>query len=95
MSAPIGLRHPYVIMSPQELSELTDQELLNEAKKAKSNSVTNATLIGLMMGVVIYGIAKNNLGFLFLIPLFLAFKFFKKPKSDEALEKVLKERNLK
>tara|TARA_R110002072_G_scaffold196769_1_gene354147 strand:+ start:216 stop:464 length:249 start_codon:yes stop_codon:yes gene_type:complete len=82
-------------MRPQDFSDLTDQELLDEAKKVKSNAIMNATLIGFMVGVVIYGVAKNNLGFFFLIPLFLAFKFFHKPQNNEALEKVLKERNLK
>ena len=31
-------------MTEKELSELTDQELLDEAKKMKSTSITNALL---------------------------------------------------
>ncbi|MFT4524019.1 MAG: ABC-type Mn2+/Zn2+ transport system permease subunit [Bacteroidia bacterium] len=81
-------------MTEQELSALTDEALLQEAKKMKSDAMMHAVLIGIMIGVVIYGVAKNNLGFLTLIPLFLAYKVFHKPDRNKALKKVLKERNL-
>jgi len=82
-------------MNQEELSELTDQELLAVAKKAKSTSIINAVLIGFMMGVVVYSIVKNSLGFFTLIPLFLAYKLFNNSKNNRALEQLLKERNLK
>lgn len=81
-------------MKQKELSELTDQELLQEAKKMKSNSITNAVLIGVMIGIVIYSIVKSSLGFFTLIPLYFAFRFFNNSKEKAALEKLLKERNL-
>ena len=83
-------------MNQKELSELTDQELLQEAKKLKSTSITNAVLIGFLIGIVIYSIVKNTLGFLTLIPLFLAYKLVNKSKyNNQELENILKERNLK
>lgn len=85
-------------MKDRKLSELTDQELLEEAKKMKSNSITHALLIGLVIGIVIYSVAKNTLGFFTLIPLYLAFKVFHNPennKKNKELESLLKERNLK
>jgi hypothetical protein len=83
-------------MNQKELSELTDQELLQEAKKRKSTSITNAVLIGFLIGIVIYSIVKNTLGFLTLIPLFLAYKLVNKSKyNNQELENILKERNLK
>jgi len=81
-------------MNQKELSELTDQELLDEAKKMKSNSIINAFFIGFLIGIVIYSIAVNNLGFFTLIPLFLAYKLINS-KQNKALEKLLKEQNLK
>jgi hypothetical protein len=63
-------------------NELADQELLAEAKKKKSTSIVNALLIGVVIGVVIYGVAKNNFGLLALIPLFFVFKMFNKSKDD-------------
>jgi VIT1/CCC1 family predicted Fe2+/Mn2+ transporter len=60
-------------MKEKELSELTDQELLDEAKKMKSTTLLNAVLIGVMIGVVVYSVVKNSWGFLTLIPLFIAY----------------------
>lgn len=82
-------------MKQKELSELTDQELLDEAKKMKSTSITNALFIGFMIGIVIYSIVKNSLGFFTLIPLFFAYKLVKNSKNNKPLEKQLKARKLK
>jgi hypothetical protein len=82
-------------MNRNEFSGLTDQALLDEAKKMKSNSVMNAVLIGFMVGVIIYSIWKNSVGLFTLIPLFFIFKVFNKPSErDNALKKILKERIL-
>ncbi|MCZ4245920.1 hypothetical protein [Pedobacter punctiformis] len=82
-------------MNEEELSKLTDQELLQEAKKRKSTSIINAVFIGVMIGIIAFSIVKNSLGFFTLIPLFFAFKLFNNSKNNKALEKILKERNLK
>ncbi len=84
-------------MSPKNISELTDQELLDEAKKLKSFSITNAVLIGFLAGVVFYSIAKNSWGMLTLIPFFFIYKLINDPKNKRSkeLEELLKERNLK
>ncbi|MFD2823370.1 FUSC family protein [Lacinutrix iliipiscaria] len=81
-------------MTPEELSKLTDQELLEMAKKLKSTTIINALLIGFMIGVIIYSIAKNTVGFFTLIPLFFIYKI-NKSKNYDALKKVLNERGLK
>ena len=82
-------------MKQKELSELTDLELLDEAKKTKSTPIINAVFIGIMIGIVIYSIVKNSFGFFTLIPLFIAYKLFDNSKRNKAWEKLLKERNLK
>jgi len=84
-------------VNQKELSELTDQELLDEAKKLKSFSLTNALIIGLLMGIVFYSVVKNTWGILTLIPFYIVFKIANDPKNKkyEAIEKLLKERNLK
>jgi hypothetical protein len=69
-------------MKQEEPSKLTDQERIDEAKKMKSTSTMNALLIGIVIGVVIYGVVKNNFGLLALIPLFIAFKMFNNSKND-------------
>jgi len=85
-------------MTQKELSELTDQELLDKAKKVKSASILSAFIIGFMIGIIIFSIIVNSIGFFTLIPLFIAYKLFNNPKNkkdNEALKKLLKERNLK
>lgn len=81
-------------MTQKELSELTDNELLEEAKKMKSTSITNALLIGFMVGIIIYSIMVNSIGFLTLIPLYFVFKLFNNSKNYKDLKDLLKERNL-
>lgn len=83
-------------MEKKILSELTDQELLQEAKKRKSTSIINAFFIGFLVGIVVYSVAKNTWGFLTLIPLFLIYKLVNKSKyDDKELENILKARGLK
>ena len=84
-------------MNQKELSELTDQELLDEAKEMKSFSFTNALIIGFLMGVVFYSVVKNTWGIFTIIPLFFVYKLINDPKNKryKELEKLLKERNLK
>ena len=64
-------------MEQKELSELTDEQLLEEAKKMKSSALTNAVFIGSLIGIVIYSIAKNGFGFFIAFPLFIAYLFVK------------------
>lgn len=81
-------------MKQKELSQLTDQELLDEAKKMKSTSIMNAVLIGILIGIVFYSFAKNTWGFITLVPLFLAYKLINNSKHNtKELEILLKERN--
>ena len=83
-------------MNKRNLSELTDKELLQEAKKMKSTSITNAVLIGFLAGIVLYSVVKNRVGLVTLIPLFLAYKLVNWSKyNNQELEDLLKERNLK
>ncbi len=82
-------------MKQMKLKELTNEELLQEAKKTKSASIINAVLIGVMIGVVIYSVAKNTWGLFTLVPLFFAYKLVKTSKNNKPLEEELKARNLK
>ena len=84
--------------SPQkEISEYTDQELLAEAKKLKSLSITNAFIIGFLIGIIIYSVVENSWGLLTLIPLYLIHKFANDPKNKrlEEIEELIKEREIK
>ncbi|WP_208630795.1 hypothetical protein [Flavobacterium psychrolimnae] len=47
-------------MKNKDFSEFTDQELLDETKKMKSFSITNALIIGFLVGIIFYSIVKNS-----------------------------------
>ena len=84
-------------MNQKELSQLTDQELLDEAHEMKSFSITNALIIGFLMGIVFYSFVKNSWGTLTLIPLYFVYRIVNDPKNKRRkhLLELLKERNLK
>jgi hypothetical protein len=84
-------------MENKEYSQFTDQELLNEAKKMKSFSIMNGFFIGFIVGIIFYGIVKNSLGMLTLIPLYFIYKMVNDPKNkkNKELQSILKERNIK
>ncbi len=81
-------------MKQKELSELTDQELLAEAKKMKSSAIAHAFVIGLMIGIVVYSVVKNTWGFFTLIPLFFIYKLTRNSGNNKELKERLKERKL-
>jgi F0F1-type ATP synthase assembly protein I len=82
-------------MDKKELSKLTNQELLEKAKEIRPTSVVDATLIGILIGIVIYSVVQNSWGLVTLVPLFLVYTLYKKSKRNKELEKLMKERNLK
>jgi hypothetical protein len=82
-------------MTQKSFSELSDQELLDEAHKQRVSPTTNAILIGFLIGILIYSILVNSIGFLSLIPLLMIFMFINKAKKNAELEELLKERKLK
>ncbi len=84
-------------MEQKEYAEMTDQELLDEAKKMKSFSIINALLIGFLGGIIFFSIVKNTWGMLTLIPLFFIYKMIKDPKNKKVkhLQSTLKDRNIK
>ena len=84
-------------MTKEEFSELSDIELLAMAKKMKSAEIMSATLIGFMIGIIIFSIWKNSIGLFTLIPLYFIFRVFHNPKNNEknkVLKEVLKKRGL-
>ena len=81
-------------MNQNEFSQLSNEELLEVAKKFKPSPIIDAFFIGFLIGIVVFSVATNTWGLLSLIPLFMVYILLKKPKRYEALKKELKERNL-
>lgn len=81
-------------MNTEELSQLTDRELLEAIKKVKPSPMIDAFFIGFLAGVIIYSFVVNTWGLLTLIPLFMIYGLLKKPKKYKALRKELEARKL-
>lgn len=81
-------------MNEQQLSQLSDEELLNHFKNSKPSPLLDAFFIGFLIGIIIFGVAANAWGFITLIPLFLIYLFLKKPKQYKAINSEMKRRNL-
>jgi hypothetical protein len=82
-------------MNPEQLSHLTDQQLLEAAKNNKPSPLFDAFFIGFLIGILVYSAAANAWGLVTIVPLVLIYAFLKKPKQYEAIRKELKKRNLK
>jgi hypothetical protein len=79
----------------KELSELTDNELLQEAKKSKPTILYDMVIFGILIGIAIYSTVNNGLGLLTFLPLVYIPIAAKNKIKNKELEKLLKERNLK
>jgi len=81
-------------MDRNDLSKLSDTELLELVKGSKPSPIIDAFFIGFLVGIIIYGVVANAWGLSILIPLYLIYIFLKKPKEYKALKSELKKRNL-
>lgn len=57
-------------MKPQKLTQLTEQELVQEQQKAKKIIYPHCILIGMLIGTVIYITIKKGFVFFTFFPLF-------------------------
>jgi hypothetical protein len=81
-------------MEQKLLTELTDEELLKEAKKIKPTNLYDAGILGVLIGIAIYSTVNNGLGLFTFLPLVYAPKAVKNKAKNKELEKLLKERKL-
>ena len=80
-------------MKQKKLGELTDEELLKEAKKIKP--IYDAIIFGVLIGIAIYSSVKNGFGLLTFLPLVYIPIAAKNKTKNRELSILLKERKLK
>ncbi len=89
-------------MNKQDLSRLSDEELLIKKKELKKSKIWHAISIGFLAGVLIFGTVswslsdEKRLGFFIpmLIPIVFIYKMLQGSKKNRELEEVLRERGL-
>ena len=85
-----SLRH----MASKEASELTNEELLQEAKRLRPTKIMDAVLIGVLIGIATSSTVRNRLGLLTFLPLvYLPIAARNRVKLGK-VETLLKERGL-
>jgi len=86
-------------MKYENISELSDQELLQKIKTLKTNKIVDAIMVGFTIGIVIYSAVKNGFGFFTFFPLILTYLIIRNSKNNKILEnelqKVIESRNSK
>lgn len=68
-------------MTKLDLTKLTNEELRVELKKRKNNYQAGAFLVGMMIGVAVWGVVKNGKYFLIIIPFVFGY-WFKNSKTE-------------
>lgn len=76
-------------MNPENLAQLSDQELLQKIKKVKANKMLDAVIIGSTIGVVVYSAVKNGFTFFTFFPLILTYLMVKNSAKNKLLEQEL------
>jgi hypothetical protein len=74
-------------MKPEYLKELSDEELLQKAKKLKNNKIADSMIIGITIGIAIYNSVKNGLGFFTLFPIIIGYIIIRNSSNTKILEK--------
>ncbi|WP_121808172.1 FUSC family protein [Mucilaginibacter kameinonensis] len=82
-------------MEQKDLSQLTNEELLQEAKKIKSGNILDAAIIGFLIGVAVYSTVRNGFGFLTFLPLIYLPIAAKNKLRNKEVERLVKEKGLK
>lgn len=69
-------------MKPENLTALSDQELLKKLKKLKTDKIVDATIIGFTLGIVAYSAVKNGFGFFTFFPLLITYVIVRNSKNN-------------
>lgn len=81
-------------MLPKDLSQLSDEELQQEAKKIKPYYIYDAVIIGVLIGIAIYSSVKNGFGWLTFLPVVYIPIVAKNKAKKKALKELMEERGL-
>lgn len=80
------------MLEEKDYSGLTLEELLTEQKKVKKQETIFALIIGFLVGVIIYGVARNSSGFIYIaIPVIFIYTIFKNSKRYKRNRKKLQD----
>ena len=73
-------------MAQTSLSDLTMEELVQEAKKRRQSYYMNCGIVGFMAGIACYSTVRNGFGFFTFLPLIVAPMAAKSSKEYKAVK---------
>ena len=86
-------------MKPENLTEFSDDHLVQGYKKIKTNEIIDAFIIGITIGIFVYCVVENGFGFFTFFPLIIGYLLIKNSANSKLIEKEIikemKSRNLK
>lgn len=74
-------------MKPENLTQLSQQELSQKLKSIKTNQIIDAGLVGFTIGIVVYSAVKNGFGFFTFFPLILTYAIIRNSNNNKILQK--------
>ena len=81
-------------MDAKQLSELDDAALLEAGKKKEKELQIDRFIVGIVVGVAIYSLVKNGLGFFTFFPLLYILISMKKTAENKLIKAEIAARNL-
>jgi hypothetical protein len=82
-------------MKPVNLSELTEQELMQEEKKQKKDVITFRVIIGLLVGVAVYNATHKGSFIISCLPIFCLTFFIEAENNYKAVQSEIESRKSK
>ncbi|RKD17259.1 hypothetical protein BCY91_03750 [Pelobium manganitolerans] len=76
-------------MNPQNLSDFSNQQLSQKLKQLENSKVIDAAIVGLTVGIAVYGAVKSGFGFFTLFPLLLAYIIVRNSKNNKILARAI------
>lgn len=81
-------------MKQKPITDLSNEQLLQERKKTKNGTIVSGFCIGFLIGVAIYSTINNGLGFFTFFPLFFILIFVNNVKKGKELKQEVADRDL-
>lgn len=74
-------------MKPENLAEFSDEQLVQEYKKIKTNKIIDTFIIGITIGIFFYSVVENGFGFFTFFPVIIGYLLIKNSSNSKLFEK--------
>jgi hypothetical protein len=74
-------------MKSENLAEFSDEQLVQEYKKIKTNKIIDAFIIGITIGIFFYSVVENGFGFFTFFPVIIGYLLIKNSSNSKLFEK--------